>query len=349
MKTFHTLAIVGAVTTLALVLLWMNRTPPEPTQADSRIVVAAPIEKITPPPEPVAVEQDAVSLAQSTEAVTSEVDQSSPVEPGITLNGWIGSESGTGLEGIEIEIESHGFDGEEIVATGATSNASGEFFLENIVPERQYKLEIKPQHSYAGHSLDSFTADSAEALKKITLTRIELVDAEGMIVDTNLAPVADFELSIRSLVAQFPDRAIRSDSSGYFKLTAFPAGELRTATNASDYYRIKGLELRPDEYRNLTLIIDRGNHHLSGWVSDDNGAPLAQVQVTLKSAFATDEYHSFSYRSTVTDDNGGFEFSQLGGHRLTLGIYASGFKTLIRQHEFKSFADSVEIKLQRDG
>jgi len=334
---------------LALALLWMNRTPPAPTQADSGIAVAAPVEPATPPPEPVTAGQDAASLPQSIEVVTSDVDQSSAVEPGITLNGWIGNDSGAGLEGIEIEVESQGFDGEEIVKKLVTSNASGEFFLENIVPERQYKLEIKSQRSYAGHSLDSFTADSAEALKKITLARIELVDAEGMIVDTNLAPVANFELSVRSLAAQFPDRAIRSDSSGYFKLTAFPAGELRIATNASDYYRIKGLELRPDEYRNLTLIIDRGNYHLSGWVSDDNGAPLAQVQVTLKSAFATDEYHSFSYRSTVTDDNGGFEFTQLGGHRLTLGIYASGFKTLIRQHEFKSFADSLEIKLQRDG
>lgn len=287
-------------------------------------------------------------LPQSAVAVTSENPASAAAEPGTSLSGWVGTESGSGLEGIQIEIQSLGFDGEEKVTTTVTSKASGGFQLENIVPDRQYRLEIKPQRSYAGHSLDSFTTDSAEALEEITLVRIELVDAEGMIVDTDLAPVADFELSVRSLAAQFPDRVIRSDSSGYFKLTAFPAGELRIATNASDYYRIKGIKLRPDEYRNLTLIIDRGSYHLSGWVSDDNGAPLAQAQVTLKSAFATDEYHSFSYRSAVTDDNGGFEFAQLGGHRLTLGIYASGFKSSIVQHDFKSFADSVEIKLQPD-
>ncbi len=347
MKIFRPLPIFVAAATLALVLLWLNHKPPSPAQTDSGITVTASPEPAASPTEPPVVEQAVTSLPQKVEASADETAPSIPVKSGISLNGWVGDESGSGLEGIEIEIESHGFDGEEIITTGAISNAGGDFLLENIVPGRQYKLEIKPQRSYAGHSLDSFTADSAEALEKITLARIELVDAEGMIVDTNLAPVADFELTVRSLTAQFPDRAIRSDSSGYFKLSPFPAGELRIATNASDYYRIKGLELRPDEYRNLTLIIDRGNYHLSGWVSDDNGASLAQIQVTLKSAFATDEYHSFSYRSTVTDDNGGFEFSQLGGHRLTLGIYASGFKTHISEHEFKSFSDSIEIKLQR--
>ncbi len=348
MKTYRVLVIVGAVTTLVLYLIWSNRTPPSPAQTDTGTSVTEVVEAATSSPEPAAAEQTEASLPPVAEAVASEAAQSAPLEPGVSLDGWIGSEAGNGLEGIEIEIEIHGFDGEEIVTTTVTSNAGGEFLLENIVPYRRYKLEIKPQRSYAGHSLDSFTVDDTEALKKIILARIELVDAEGMIVDTNLAPVADFELTVRSLAAQFPDRSIRSDSSGYFKLTAFPAGELRIATNASDYYRIKGIKLRPDEYRNLTLIIDRGNYHLSGWVSDDNGAPLAQVQVTLKSAFATDEYHSFSYRSTVTDDNGGFAFSQLGGHRLTLGIYASGFKTHIGEHEFKSFADRVEIKLQRE-
>lgn len=348
MTGFRALAIGGAIAMLAL-LLWSARTPTPAPQTESGIVASAPLERAEPLPEPVAEELAETGLPQSTEPVASESAASAADEPGINLSGWVGTESGSGLEGIQIDIQSLGFDGEEKVTTTVTSNASGGFQLENIVPDRQYRLEIKPQRSYAGHSLDSFTADSDEALEKITLARIELVDAEGMIVDTDLAPVADFELSVRSLAAQFPDRVIRSDSSGYFKLTAFPAGELRIATNASDYYRIKGLELRPDEYRNLTLIIDRGSYHLSGWVSDDNGAPLAQVQVTLKSAFATDEYHSFSYRSTVTDDSGGFEFAQLGGHRLTLGIYASGFKSLILQHDFKSFADSVEIRLQPDG
>ncbi len=346
MKKFQVLTIVGVILTLALALLFLTSSPVPLPEADTATATPQPVDPVIPLPEPGA-ETDP-GLMQPLEPAIANTGQPAPAESGIDLAGWVGNANVTGLGGIEIEAQSLGFDGEEIVSIRATSNGSGDFILENIVSGRQYKLEIKPQDNYAGHRLDAFTSGSAEALKKIILDRIELVDVEGMIVDTNLAPVADFELSVRSLAAEFPDRIIRSDSTGYFKLSAFPAGELRIATNASDYYRIKGLELRPDEYHNLTLMIDRGSYHLSGWVSDDNGSPLAQVQVTLKSAFATGEYHSFSYRSTVTDDNGGFEFAQLGGHRLSLGIYAKGFETYIREHEFESFADSIRVRLKRE-
>ena len=346
MKKYRVLIIVGGLLTLALTLQFLTSSPVPLPAADTATPTAQPVEPVIPSLEPGA--ETGLGLMQAPEPAIANTGQPAPAESGINLAGWVGNANGTGLGGIEIEAQSLGFDGEEIVTIIATSNGSGDFLLENIAAGRQFRLEIKPQDNYAGHRLDAFSSSSAEDLKRIILDRIELVDVEGMIVDTNLAPVADFELSVRSLAVEFPDRVIRSDSSGYFKLAAFPAGELRIATNASDYYRIKGLELRPDEYHNLTLMIDRGSYHLSGWVSDDNGAPLAQVQVTLKSAFATDEYHSFSYRSTVTDDNGGFEFAQLGGHGLSLGIYAKGFETYIRQHEFESFADSIRVRLKRE-
>ena len=349
MNYMRVLIIAGVITTLTLALLFLTPSPAPPPAAETATAAARPTEAASPPPATITGDDTDLGLIPAPEPAVTDSRQPAPARTGITLTGWVGNANGTGLDGIVIEVESRGFDGEEIVTISATSNGSGEFTLENIVPDRQYKLEIKPQGSYAGYSLDEFTSGNAETLNKIILDRVELVDAEGMIVDTNLSPVPDFELTVRSLAVEFPDRVIRSDSTGYFKLTAFPAGELRIATNASDYYRIKGLELKPDEYHNLTLMIDRGSYHLSGWVSDDNGAPLAQVQVTLKSAFATDEYHSFSYRSTVTDANGGFEFAGLGGHRLTLGIYARGFESYIKQYDFKSFADSIEIRLQRQG
>jgi hypothetical protein len=75
--------------------------------------------------------------------------------------------------------------------------------------------------------------------------------------------------------------------------------------------------------------------------------PLAEVQVTLKSAFATDDYHSYSYRSKVTDANGVFEFSELGGYPITLGAYADGFVTHAQNHEFRSFSDTLQIRLSK--
>jgi hypothetical protein len=277
------------------------------------------------------------------------IDTSEPAgleEDTLPISGRVGNRSGTALAGLEIEIDSKGFDGENISSARVVSDQLGAFTLQ-MVPERQYSLSINAAGDYAGFSLDAITDKDAGRLRDIVLERVELVDVDGLIVDTNLLPVADFELSLRHLSLDYPDRAIRSDSSGYFSIKGFPAGEWRIATNQSDYYRIKGLELKPGEYRNLTLKIDRGNYHLSGWVRDSYGAPLAEVIVTLKSAFAAEEYHSFSYRSIATDGNGAFEFAGLGGHQLTIGIYATGFKTHVQQYDFNSFSDTLEIVLEK--
>lgn len=272
--------------------------------------------------------------------------QAEPEEFTVEVSGRIGDASGAAISGLMVEVESQGFGGENISSTRVESDQLGAFTLQ-LVPERQYHLHITASGDHAGFSLDSFTDKDAAQLANIVLDRVELVDVDGLIVDTDLAPVADFELTLRHLSLDFPDRNFRSDSSGYFSIKGFPAGEWRIASNQSDYFRIKGLELLPGEYRNLTLVIDRGSYHLSGWVQDNFGAPLPEVIITLKSAFATDDYHSFSYRSVATDSNGAFAFAGLGGHQLTIGVYATGFKTYIKQHDFSSFSDTLEIVLEK--
>jgi hypothetical protein len=265
----------------------------------------------------------------------------------VTVSGRIGDTSGAPLANREIEFENKGFDGAEVVGRRVVSDLLGNFSLQ-LVPGRRYQLSIAAAGDYAGYRLEDFTHSNAEALRNILLERVELVDVDGMIVDTNLSPVADFELSLRHLTLEYPSLIIRSDSSGYFSLRGIPAGAWRIASDQSDYYRIKGLELRAGEYRNLTLMIDRGSYYLSGWVRDTDGIPLAQAVITLKSAFAADAYHSFSYRSLGTDENGAFAFDQLGGHPVTLGVYAPGYKTLVRQHRFNSFADNIDLVLTRE-
>jgi len=342
-RPLFTIVVIATVT----LLYWQW-----PLSPDSEIAVDKTVEAVTPPPQTPAIQPQqradpATGFAQQSAIPVDKFEQSITGEKTVTVGGWIGDESGTGLAGVEVEIESRGFDGEEITLHKTTSGQRGEFIFVKLISGRQYKLEIKPSGVYAGFILDAFAAGQANAPGEIILDRISLVDVDGMIVDTNYAPVANFKLEVRSLSVAYPDRSISSDSSGYFSLQAFPAGEVRIATNATDYYRIKGLELRPDEYRNLTLVIDRGNYHLSGWVSDKNGAPLAEVQVTLKSAFATDDYHSYSYRSMVTDANGAFDFSELGGYPITLGAYADGFVTHVQNYEFQSFSDTLQIRLSK--
>jgi hypothetical protein len=342
-RTLFIIVVVAAVT----LLYWQW-----PLSPDSEIAADKTVEAVTPPAQTPAIQpqqraEPAPGFSQQSAIPVDKIKQPITGEKAVTVSGWVGDESGTGLAGVEVEVESRGFDGEEITLHKTTSGQRGEFIFAKLISGRQYKLEIKPSGEYFGFSLDAFAAGQADVPGEIILDRISLVDVDGMIVDTNHAPVANFKLEVRSLSGAYPDRSISSDSSGYFSLKAFPAGEVRIATNATDYYRIKGLELHPDEYRNLTLVIDRGNYHLSGWVSNESGAPQAEVQVTLKSAFATDDYHSYSYRTKVTDANGAFEFSELGGYPITLGAYADGFVTHVQKHEFQSFSDTLQIRLSK--
>lgn len=282
----------------------------------------------------------------------------SPIEAEITatpgtgssrLSGWIRNLAGAGLKDIRIELHSQELEGEEAEVHRGTSDSLGEFRFDNLIAGRAYRLEIQATTEYAAYRIDSIRVDENGASREIVLEPIRLVDVDGMIVDANLAPIPDFTFRLRSLVVDFPERVITSDSSGFFHLEGFPEGELRIATSNRDYYRIKGLELKADEYQTLTLVVDRGNYHLSGWVTDEFGLPLEEARITVKSAFAAGGYHSFSYRSTLTDSNGGFAFPDLGGKRYTLGVYANGYESHIRNHEFQSFADTLEIRLTRQA
>jgi len=342
-RPLSTVVVIATVT----LLYWQW-----PLSPDSEIAVDKTVEAVTPPPQTPAIQPQqradpATGFAQQSAIPVDKFEQSITGENTVTVSGWIGNESGTGLAGVEVEVESSGFDGEEITLHKTSSGQRGKFIFAELISGRQYRLEIKPSGEYAGFILDTFAAGQANAPGEIILDRINLVDVDGMIVDTSYAPVANLKLEVRSLSVAYPDRSISSDSSGYFSLQAFPAGEVRIATNATDYYHIKGLELHPDEYRKLTLVIDRGNYHLAGWVSDENGAPLAEIHVTLKSTFATDDYNSNSYRLRVTDGNGAFDFSELGGYPVTLEVYADGFETHVQQHEFQSFSDTLQIRLSK--
>ena len=264
-----------------------------------------------------------------------------------TVDGWLGNESGVGLGGFRIAIRSKGLENSNFISYAVISDESGEFSFEGIRSDHSYRLRIETSDNYVGYTLDPFWVPKQSSRITIILDSLRLVEADGMIVDTNNLPVANFSINVQNLTTDFPARTISSDSSGFFKLEAFPPGELKLSTNTPDYFKITGLSLRANEYRTLKIVIDKGPYHLSGWVSDEYGAPLEKARVTLNSVFPIDDYQSYSYRSVPTDSNGGFEFTGLGGQGHTVSVYAKGFQTYILNHEFTTFSDNLQIRLTK--
>lgn len=330
-----------AAIALALAVIYLARAPQRPAAP------APPEPAMTAPSAPAAANppSSGSDFADPTRPRTEPPPSAADDPPQIAVTGRIADAAGTPLGGIPVELQPRGDAAAESIAR-TRSDRQGEFRFDAVTPGRRYRLRVAPTDDYAGYSDEALVFDAAAPVFEIVLEPVVLVDADGIIVDTSQAPVADFTLRLRSATTNVPERVITSDSTGFFRLDAFPAGELEINTSGRDFYRIRGLELRADAYNKLTLVVDRGEYRLSGRISDDGGRPVAGARVTLKGALRQGAADTYTYRSTLSDEDGGFDFADLGSYRYTLGIHAAGYETQIRNHEFQSFAEHLEINLQ---
>ncbi len=265
---------------------------------------------------------------------------------GVSVQGWVTNQLGGSIGGMQIEISpKQALEWDKNIYT-TTTNHNGEFLFNAIPPNDRYRLEVLASGTYAGVLLDPFPVKRDRPPVTITLDSIELVTVDGMIVDVDDAPVANFEILVQNLDMVYPGRKIVSDSSGFFQLAQFPAGDLQLTTSGDEDFKITGITLQPGEYRNLMLALDKGGYHLSGWVSDEFDAPIAQARVVMTSTFSRQGYQSSSYRFKVTDSNGGFRFSEVGGQEHQITADAIGYRTSVFEYRFASFSDNLTIRMQ---
>ncbi len=263
------------------------------------------------------------------------------------VHGWVGNEFGAGLAGRKIEIRTQRAAGAGLIHYAVISDQYGEFSFEGIRSDLVYKLEVEASGNYAGYVIEPYKVTHNTPRTTIILDAFKMVSVDGMIFDTDNLPIANLEINVQNVSIIYPGRKISSDSSGYFKLENFPAGEVKLSTSAPQNFKITGVTLRENEYRNLNLVVDVGGYTLSGWVSDEYGIPLEKAQVTLDSIIDRDDYHSHSHRSSVTDNTGGFQFARLGGQNHTLSIDARDYDTYVLNHQFRSLFDTLQIKLDK--
>jgi len=140
---------------------------------------------------------------------------------------------------------------------------------------------------------------------------------------------------------------VTSDSSGFFKLERFPAGEVQFSTTSPEYFKITGVTLTPDETRSLNLVIDKGIHYLSGWISDQNGVPVENARVTLDAEIKSGIAQSISYRSKITNRTGSFSFAGLGNETHMITVYTKNFARKEISHRFKSASEEIHIILSQ--
>lgn len=265
----------------------------------------------------------------------------------VKLDGWISNEVGESLPGQIIRIASWGYQGQESIHYTVISDEKGEFVFEAVKPDIEYELEVYTTPEYAPYSIEELAVTRTPPRLNIILKWLKFIQISGMFVDSAGAPVPNFEIDIKNLSTKIHIRTIVSDSSGFFSLDKFPAGEMEFLSSAPEYFKISGLTLAENEYRNLILIIDRGIHQLSGWVSDQNAVAIDRAMVTLDAEIMSDGIQSISIRSKMTDSTGKFHFDRLGDVEHMITIYAKGFDKKEQLHRFRSLTSEVHISLSR--
>jgi hypothetical protein len=85
-----------------------------------------------------------------------------------------------------------------------------------------------------------------------------------MVVNSDGARIPDFEMLVENISTNFPVRTLTTDSSGFYNLERFPAGQVKFSTLAPEYFIASGITLNQNQIRDLILLIDKGSYYLSG-------------------------------------------------------------------------------------
>jgi len=219
--------------------------------------------------------------------------------------------------------------------------------FEAVKPDINYELEVYPSPDYAPYSIQELILTRTTPRLIITLKTLKFIQVSGMFVDVEGAPVPNFEIDLISVSTGTHVRRIASDSSGFFSLDNFPAGEVRFLSRPPEHFTITGLTLVENQYKHLMLIVDKGTYQISGWVSDQDGIAVDRAMIMLDSEVLSEGIRSVSNRSTITDRSGRFQFDQLTDTPHQITIYAKGFDKKELLHRFQSPASEVHIALSR--
>ena len=265
----------------------------------------------------------------------------------VKLSGWVGSEVGTALEGARVELTSQeAIDGENFYLTVFT-DSGGNFYLDGVRAGEKYRLTATLAPEYPVFLDPDFSVSLNPEMLNIELKSLKFVDIDGMIMNREAAPISDFEIYVSNVTTGVHSSKIVSDSSGFFSLKHFPVGEINLSTRGSDIYEITGLVLTDNEYQNLQLTIDEGNHLLTGWIKDENGIVPQRAMVTLDQTYHEGPVRYHQYRSQTTDIDGKFTFSNLGAGEYRVTVYAEDYQKQELMHRFRNQSDEVQVTLQR--
>ena len=95
----------------------------------------------------------------------------------------------------------------------------------------------------------------------------------------------------------------------------------------------------------VTVVVDVGAHRFDGRLLTSDGEPAAGVAVSLEWSASNGGVTSRSSRQTMTDADGNFAFTQLGGGVHVVSAALAGAGSVRREHSISAGMEPVHITL----
>jgi hypothetical protein len=130
------------------------------------------------------------------------------------------------------------------------------------------------------------------------------------------AAVPAFTMWLTSAYGSGPrSLSVTSDGQGRFVAKDLPEGPVTLQTRAAPALSVSGIEVSAGEpaATDITVVVDVGAHRLDGRLLTRDGAPASGVRVSLEWSGSSGRVTSRSSRETITNADGTFVFTQVGG------------------------------------
>jgi hypothetical protein len=218
------------------------------------------------------------------------------------LSGTVRGEDGRAIPGVKVRLRSKRLKTRYV----RVSDEYGRFSIPGVKIGTDYELLIRSGGAYQDY-WERFLELSPDGLSiDIVLEPFVTGRLSGRMVDEDGYAVPGFSLSLRSTQASELLVQVSGDADGHFVVEEAPAGNL---TFKAPGLLIRGVYLSPGSEEEVLLVLDWGDHVLSGTVVDDRGRPVAGAQLDLSWLHTRAAVRSGSIRRTRTDERGSFAFS----------------------------------------
>jgi protocatechuate 3,4-dioxygenase beta subunit len=260
----------------------------------------------------------------------------------IVVSGTLRTERGDPVAGERVHLVS------SLLKTGyaGVSDLQGDFRIPGVEIGYDYQLWIQPRGKYQDFTQRALVLDRDGLFFDILLESLTGRRLTGRIIDSEGTPLPGFHLwlwSERALGRLLP---VSSDGSGNFIVEEAPEGPVKFGTRSRPHLRVSGISLPVEDEQPILLVVDWGNHVVSGNVWDGGGSPVAGAQVQLSWWHQTVGTRSTSNRNTLTDKSGSFRFTQIGPGPHQLKVTASGYHSVQQRHEVGMHSPRVEVRLE---